>query len=244
MHEEASITDKTAVAALVRRRKPDVVFNCAAYNEVDRAEGDRDEAFAINSDGPFNVAIACARYGGRLVHFSTNFVFDGVLDRPYVEADEPRPLSVYAQSKLDGEERVLEASSGALVIRTAAVFGGARGFPARILARARSGAELQVVSDQRVNPTYARDLAGAAVELAEQGASGIVHAVAEGCCGWDELARAALEEFDLHVPVKPIRAGDYAAAAPRPANGCLASNRVKPLRPWREGLHEWAAESK
>jgi dTDP-4-dehydrorhamnose reductase len=244
MHEEASITDRAAVEALVRGRKPDVVFNCAAYNEVDRAEGDRDEAFAINSDGPFNAALACARYGARLVHFSTNFVFDGMLDRPYVETDEPRPLSVYAQSKLDGEGRALEGSSGALVIRTAAVFGGARGFPARILARARSGAELQVVADQRVNPTFARDLAAAAVELSQQAAGGIVHAVAEGCCGWDELARATLEEFDLHVAVESVAAGNYAAAAPRPANGCLASTRFRPLRPWREALREWAAEER
>jgi dTDP-4-dehydrorhamnose reductase len=244
MHEETSVTDRTAVEAMVRGRKPDVVFNCAAYNEVDRAEGEPDEAFAINSDGAFNVALACARYGARLVHFSTNFVFDGALERPYVEADEPGPLSVYAKSKLAGEGRAMEASSGALVIRTAAVFGGARGFPARILARARSGAELQVVSDQRVNPTYARDLAEAAVQLAESGLSGIVHAVAEGCCGWDELARATLEELDLHVPVKQMNALDYAAAARRPANGCLTSTRFKPLRPWREGLHEWAKEEK
>jgi dTDP-4-dehydrorhamnose reductase len=244
MHAQASVTDPSALDALVRERRPEVVFNCAAYNEVDRAEEERDAAFAINSDGPFNVAVACARHGARLVHFSTNFVFDGTLDRPYVEADEARPLSVYAQSKFAGEGRALATSPGALVIRTAAVFGGARGFPARILARARSGAELRVVSDQRVNPTFARDLAGAAVELAEQGLGGIVHAVSEGCCGWDELARATLEELDLHVPVESVVGRDYVAAAGRPANGCLATTRFRPLRPWREALREWAAEEK
>ncbi len=244
MHAQASVTDPSALEGLVRGRRPEVVFNCAAYNEVDRAEEERDAAFAINSEGPFNVAVACARHGARLVHFSTNFVFDGTLDRPYVEADKARPLSVYAQSKFAGEGRALDISPGALVIRTAAVFGGARGFPARILARARSGAELRVVSEQRVNPTYARDLAGAAVELAERGVGGIVHAVAEGCCGWDELARATLEEFELHMPVEAVGAGNYAAAARRPANGCLATTRFRPLRPWREALAEWAAQEK
>jgi len=244
MRAQASVTDPSALDALLSGRKPEVVFNCAAYNEVDRAEEERDAAFALNSDGPFNVAVACSRHGARLVHFSTNFVFDGTLDRPYVEADEARPLSVYAQSKVAGEGRALNTSPGSLVIRTAALFGGARGFPARVLARARSGAELRVVSDQRVNPTYARDLAGAAVELAELGLGGIVHAVSEGCCGWDELARATLEEFELHVPVEPVGTRDYESAARRPANGCLASTRFRALRPWREALREWADQEK
>ena len=104
---DVSVADPQAVEELLVSRQPSVVFNCAAYNAVDRAEAERDLAYAVNSEGPANVARACARHGVRLIHFSTNFVFDGALQRPYLESDMPGPLSVYAASKLDGEQRVL-----------------------------------------------------------------------------------------------------------------------------------------
>ena len=236
-HDDLSITDAAAVESMIAERRPEVVFNCAAYNAVDRAEIAREEAFAINAHGPRNIAVACRRHGVALVHFSTNFVFDGRYDRPYVEADEPGPLSVYGASKLEGERLILEVGAEVLIIRTAAVFGGARGFPSRILELAREGAPLRVVSDQRINPTYAKDLAAAALELAELGTGGIVHAVAEGCCAWDELARAVLAESSNVKKVESIRTPSHHAAA-RPKNGCLASTRIPPLRPWREALHE------
>jgi len=237
LHDDLSITDADAVGELIALRKPEVVFNCAAYNAVDRAEVAREEAFAVNAQGPRNVAVACRRHGAALVHFSTNFVFDGKHDEPYVEADEPAPLSVYGASKLEGERLTLEAGANVLVVRTAALFGGARGFPARILELAREGAPLRVVSDQRVNPTYARDLAAAAVELAEEGVAGIVHAVADGCCAWDELARAVLAESGVQKAVESIQTPGH-HAAPRPSNGCLASTRFRRLRPWRDSLRE------
>jgi dTDP-4-dehydrorhamnose reductase len=175
------------------------------------------------------------------VHFSTNFVFDGRLSRPYVESDAPAPQGVYAKSKLQGEERVQQAARNALVIRTAAVFGGPRSFPARILDQARAGAAPRVVSDQSVNPTYAKDLAAAALRLVEQESEGLIHVVAGGCCAWDELARATLEEAGLASNVEPVTTEAFRAPARRPANGCLLSTRMEPLRPWMEALHEWAA---
>ncbi len=116
---------------------------------------------------PHNVALACNRHGAALIHFSTNFVFDGRKEEPYVEVDEPSPLSVYGRSKLEGERQVLQSGATALIIRTAAVFGGGVNFPMRVLGRARSGERLRIVADQKVNPTYAKDLAAAAVELWE-----------------------------------------------------------------------------
>ncbi|TMF98211.1 MAG: sugar nucleotide-binding protein, partial [Chloroflexi bacterium] len=115
LHDDLSITDADAVGELIALRKPEVVFNCAAYNAVDRAEVAREEAFAVNAQGPRNVAVACRRHGAALVHFSTNFVFDGKHDEPYVEADEPAPLSVYGASKLEGERLILEAGAHVLV---------------------------------------------------------------------------------------------------------------------------------
>lgn len=241
-HSALSITDEAAVDALISSRRPEVVFNCAAYNAVDRAESERDVAFAINSDGPGYVANACERNGAWFVHFSTNFVFDGFGAEPYVETDVPAPLSVYGSSKLAGEEAALRAGTHVLVVRTAAVFGRTTGrsFPERIVDRARAGEELRVVSDQTVNPTYARDLAAAAVELAQQRFAGVVHAVADGCCSWDEFARAAIADAGVHATVVSITGDAFPTPARRPANGCLASIRYHALRHWKAALGEWA----
>jgi dTDP-4-dehydrorhamnose reductase len=245
-HAELSVTSADVEAA-VADHSVDVVFNCAAYNAVDRAESEPDLAHQVNAFGAANVAAACARRGVRLVHFSTNFVFDGSLDRPYVESDLPRPLGAYASSKWEGERLVLAALPGALVIRSAAIFGD-RGsaikggsFPHRILTQAQSGGRLRVVSDQRVNPTYARDLAQAAHQLAADEWRGIVHLVADGCCAWDEFARAALEACGVSAEVEPVTGSMLGLPARRPPNGCLASERVAPLRPWREAVLDWAA---
>jgi len=236
--EQASITDASAVWTLIKERTPDVVFNCAAYNAVDRAELEPELAYAVNEEGPRILAAACRRAGVYFMHFSTNFVFDGKHDQPYVEADHAEPISVYGSSKLAGERAVLEVGAEVAVVRTAALYGGPNGFPVRILERARAGQRLRVVSDQFVNPTFAGDLASAAVDIAEQGTAGIVHAVNEGCCAWDELARASLAEAGIDVTVESISTGAYPAAARRPANGCMTSNRIAPLRSWREALHE------
>jgi dTDP-4-dehydrorhamnose reductase len=245
-HDQVSVVDPDAVDAILSSLRPALVFNCAAYNAVDRAESEKDLAFAVNAEGPSNLARACARHHIRLVHFSTNFVFDGTLDRPYVESDEPAPLSVYGASKLAGEQRVLDAQPAALVIRTSALFGDkgsaikGGSFPDRILSRAGGGEPLRVVADQKVNPTYVGELAPVALELGESGLEGLVHIVAAGCAGWDELARAVLAEFHIATGVEGVSSAELGAPAPRPPNGCLASARVAPMGPWREGLHDWA----
>ena len=246
-HGELSVTDGPELDRACQQHQPQVVFNCAAYNAVDAAEAEPDLAYAVNSEGAASVGAAAKHHGVRLVHFSTNFVFDGSLDRPYVESDAANPLSVYARSKLEGETRLLAVMRGALVIRTAALFGDvgstSKGgsFPERILMRARNGERLRVVSDQRVNPTYARDLAQAAVKLAEQDTAGVVHVVAAGCCTWDEFARATLAESAVEAAVEAVTSSEFASPARRPRNGCLGSVRIVALRPWRQGLHEWAS---
>lgn len=248
--EQVSVTDLVEVEVAMRLYRPEVVFNCAAYNAVDAAEGQPEAALAVNAEGASNVAAACHEAGVRCVHFSTNFVFDGKLDRPYVESDAVGPLGAYARSKALGERRVLNDHPAALVIRTAALF-GARGsrikggsFPDRMVAAAREGRPLRVVADQKVNPTNTTDLAQASIDLAASDLTGVVHVVAEGCCGWDEFARAALEECGIDWPVEPATTAPSPGVAPRPLNGCLSSDRVPPLRPWREGVREWARARK
>lgn len=246
-HHELPVTDRVGVEGAMRRHRPEVVFNCAAYNAVDRAESEPEVAHQVNSLGAATAGAACRDHGARFVHFSTNFVFDGSLARPYTEADEARPLGVYGKSKLDGERAVLSVLPEALVIRTAALFGD-RGsavkggsFPERIVDRARRREVIRVVTDQRVNPTYARDLAQAAIALGASGMSGVVHVVAGGCCSWDEFARAALAACGVDAEVEAVSAAELGAPAPRPLNGCLGSVRSEALRPWREGVAAWAA---
>jgi len=244
-HEELSITEPLAVERAFATFRPEWVFNCAAYNAVDRAETDLGKPWAVNTMGPNTLAALSNRNGARLVHFSTNFVFAGDAVRPYSETSRPRPLSNYGRTKLDGERFVLGTSPDFLVIRSSGLF-GVRGsqikggsFPERIIARARAGDPIRVVSDQRLNPTFTGHLARAALGYVEAGLTGVVHAVAEGCCGFSDLAREALRLAGIDAEVQEITTADLNAPAPRPLNGCLRSVRVEPLPPWREGLAEW-----
>lgn len=240
-----SITDREAVLAAVRGH--DVVLNCAAYNAVDTAEADPAPAFAVNADGPANLAWACSRTGARLVHYSTNYVFDGSAPEPYSETDESRPLGAYARSKLEGEHRALEALPSALVIRSAGLFGATGSaikggsFPERMVKRARQGQRLRIVADQRLNPTYTVDLALATLDLLAQGVMGVIHLVAAGCCSYWELAVEALRLAGVGAPVERVTTAELGAAAPRPLNGCLTSIRAEALRDWHEGLTAWFA---
>jgi len=238
-----SITDRDAVLAAVRGHE--VVLNCAAYNAVDAAEADSAPAFAVNADGPANLAWACGRTGARLVHYSTNYVFDGSSPEPYSETGEPRPLSAYARSKLEGERRVLEALPSALVIRSAGLFGATGSaikggsFPERMVKRACEGRRLRIVADQRLNPTYTVDLARGTLDLLARGVAGVVHLVAAGCCSYWELAVEALRIAGVGASVERVTTAELGAAAPRPPNGCLTSIRTEALRDWHEGLSAW-----
>lgn len=246
-HRDLSVTDAAGVARACLRYRPEVLFNCAAYNAVDRAEIEPELAYEVNAAGAASAAAVCRDQGARLVHFSTNFVFDGSLDRPYEETDPPQPLGAYGKSKLEGERAVFSALPEALVIRTAAVFGdrGSRdkggSFPERIVQRGLRHERLRVVSDQRVNPTYALDLAQAAIALVAGEMTGVIHLAAGGCCAWDEFARAALAECGVDAEVEGVTSAELASPASRPLNGCLGSVRTAPLRSWRQGLADWAA---
>lgn len=245
--EALSITDGAAVTAALRELRPDIVFNCAAYNGVDAAEDPSSPAWAVNAEGPGVVAAACREEGVRLVHFSTNYVFSGELPRAATEEDEPDPRSAYARSKREGELRVLAELPDALVVRCSGLFGSGGSavkggsFPERILARARGGDPLRVVDDQRLNPTSTAELAAGVVELVTDGLTGVIHLVAQGCCSWYEFSVETLRLAGIDRSIEPITTP--AGGAPRPHNGCLASVRVSPLRPWQEGLADFVRSS-
>jgi dTDP-4-dehydrorhamnose reductase len=206
-------------------------------------------AFAVNAAAVLNLALAARRGGALFIHVSTDYVFDGTGSRPYVEDDAPRPINAYGRSKRAGEMMVEAVGAPALLVRTSGVFGpgGSRAkggsFVDRILERARTGAALRVVDDQRFAPTYAPDLAAAIVALIASGATGTVHVASEGACSWYELAVAALEIADVRTRVDRISSAELAAPARRPAYSVLSSARYaqrtgSPLRSWRAALEE------
>ena len=243
---ELSVTDLAGLREAIARTGASTVFNCAAYNAVDRAEQEPDRAREVNAEAAGKVALACRLEKARLIHFSTNYVFDGLASDPYTEADEPRPVSAYGRSKREGELLVLAELRDALVIRSSGLFGpggsAVKGgsFPDRLLARAESGQPLAVVSDQRLNPTYTGHLAVAAIAAAAAGTSGLLHLVADGCCTYHEFAVELLRLAGIDQPVAAIATPPEGAERPR--NGCLASIRSEPLPSWREGLKAyWSA---
>jgi dTDP-4-dehydrorhamnose reductase len=244
---ELDITDAASIDALFRRVQPDVVFNAAAYNKVDGAESEPGRALEVNALGPSLLAQAARAAGALFVHFSTDYVFDGTATRPYREDDCPRPLGAYGASKLAGEHLVASARGQSLVIRTSAVFGrgGNRqkggSFVERILAQARAGKPLRVVSDQTFSPTYSPDLAAAAIALVKAGARGLVHVSGGGSCSWHEFAVAGLRLASIGSPVEAIHAADLNLAAARPPYSVLDDARYRgfglpALRPWPDAL--------
>ncbi len=235
--------------ALVARVKPDVVFNATAWNRVDAAETDVAAAYAVNAFAPRFLAQAAREAGALVVHYSTDYVFDGTATRPYREDDAPHPLGVYGASKLAGEHLVAAAGGEHLVVRTSGVLG--RGgseqkggsFVGRIVAQARAGQPLRVVVDQVFAPTVASDLAAASIALVCAGARGLFHVTNTGSCSWHDLAVAALAGAGLDVPVEPILVAALELPARRPAYSVLDNSRyldlgLPPLRSWREALPE------
>jgi dTDP-4-dehydrorhamnose reductase len=244
---EVDVTDGAAVAALLERVRPDVVFNATAWNRVDAAETEPAAAFAVNAAAPHFVARAALSVGAVVVHFSTDYVFDGSASRPYAEDDAPRPLGVYGASKLAGEALVAASGAGHLIVRTSGLLG--RGgseqkggsFVDRIVAKARAGESLRVVADQVFAPTCAADLAQASLALVRAEARGLYHVANGGSCSWHELACAALSLAGVAAPVEPITLAELSLPAPRPRYSVLACDRYRslglpPLRHWREAL--------
>lgn len=240
--DAVDITDADAVARAVAGY--DVVINGAAYTNVDRAETDRDRAYGVNRDGAANLARAC---GARLLHVSTNYVFDGAAG-PYREDDAVHPLNVYGASKADGERAVHDA--GGTVVRTSWLFGeGGPSFVHSILALASERPELRIVADQHGCPTYAGDLADALLALARhRDRAPTYHYCNDGATTWHGFAEAIVAEAHLPVAVVPIATTDYATPARRPANGVLDTSRIRALGivppSWRAGLARVVAEAR
>jgi dTDP-4-dehydrorhamnose reductase len=232
----------------VRAAHPDVVIHAAAYTDVDGAERDQARAMAVNAKGTERVARGAAAAKARLIYLSTDYVFDGEKPGPYVESDQPHPLSVYGRSKLEGERLALARCEDTLVIRTSWLYGATgKNFVKTIARLAAEKPELRVVSDQRGSPTYAWDLALALKKVLGVEVRGIAHATGSGACTWHEFASAIVKTIGLSTPVVPITTVEAARLAARPKNSVLANTVLARhgvvLPPWQESLERFLSSA-
>lgn len=249
-HAELDITDSAALDRAFAETQPEIVFNCAAFHNVDVCEHEPDMAWAVN----VRAVRELARRGARLVHLSTNYVFDGRHEEPYTERDLPSPRSIYALTKLSGEYAALAYGDDALVVRSAGLYGlygsASKGgnFVQRMITRAREQGALSVVADQRLQPTFTADLAQAILDAVDTGASGILHLTATGACSWHEFTTAIMQEAGIDVPIQATATEIPAGGVDRPLNGVLAHSRagslgLAPLRPWHEALADYMSQA-
>jgi dTDP-4-dehydrorhamnose reductase len=244
--EEADITDPGAVEVVVKAFRPDCIINCAAFTRVDDCETERSLAWAVNVKGPENLAKCVSRYGGRLVHISTDYVFDGRRKVPsaYTEGDGPCPISYYGNTKFEGERAVIQGAKQHVVVRTAWMYGknGPNFLKTMLrLALSRQGHPVRVVNDQYGSPTWSMSLAHQISRLIETEGQGIYHASAEGYCTWFELASYFLEKMDLAGRVVPCTTRDYPTTAARPMNSILENGNLNAaginiMASWQEDL--------
>ena len=235
--EAVDITDGAAVEQAVTRRDPALVVNAAAYNQVDVAEREPHAAFAVNALAVRNLALACRQADARLVHFSTDYVFDGAAGRPYTEDDPPHPLGAYAVSKLAGEFFAQAYLERSLIIRTSGVFGPGgletpRGnFPELMLRLAGSGQPIRVVEDHVASPTYAPLLASRTASLVERGLAGVFHIGGGTPISWFAFARLIFDMAGISPQLRATNEREYRTAARRPKFSALSNAKME-----REGL--------
>ena len=244
--DELDIAAAEAVDAGVQALNPQVIVNCAAYTLVDACEHHDETAWQVNADGPANLARAAARTGARLIHISTDYVFDGEKPVPeaYTESDTTNPLSVYGRTKLAGEERIMAACDNYVILRTAWLYGAnGKNFISTILRKVLNEPQvrLKIVNDQYGSPTWSYRLAMQIDGLLPTSARGIYHASSEGYCTWHELAVKLLAELDLSGRITACTTADYPTPAARPRNSILENRHLKSenlnvMRHWQTDL--------
>lgn len=249
-HGEFDLTKPEQMRAQLRSQRPEVVINTAAYNLVDRCEVERQLSWAVNATGPQILAELCAEAGCKLVHYGTDYVFDGSKGAPYSEGDAPNPVNHYAAGKLAGERAVLAVSPGNLVLRVSWLFGWhptqTKTYVHTVLNQARKGQNIKATTDQASVPTYVPDLARWTFELIERGATGLWHAVNDGGLSRFEWTKAILEAAGPALPkvtVEPVTTAYFNPTMRRPTYTVLSNVKLaqflgRPLDSWRPGLRE------
>ena len=250
--KDLDIGNLEKVLYMVSAVSPDILLNCAAFTNVDACETEKEEAWRVNADGPGNLAKAADKYGSKLVHISTDYVFNGrkEIPEPYAEDDETEPLSYYGRTKLEGELIVKKITANHLIIRTAWVYGiNGHNFLKTMLkvVLKNPGKEIKVVNDQFGSPTWSYSLSQQIRKLIEVNAIGTYHASSEGHCSWYELTRYFLENMGVENNVVPCASKDFPVKAVRPVNSILENRRLKEegicvMPGWQDGIDEFTGK--
>ncbi|PWM98347.1 MAG: dTDP-4-dehydrorhamnose reductase [Massilioclostridium sp.] len=248
--EDLDIGDFDAVSAFMEQHKPDVVFNCAAMTNVDGCETNQEVAMKANAIGPRNLAVMCKKLDAKLVHVSTDYVFAGDGNRPYVEWDITNPQSVYGASKNLGEQYVREFCDKYFIARTSWLYGYVgKNFIKTMLRLGRTNGAVTVVDDQRGNPTNAADLAYHLLQLAVTNEYGVYHCTCNGECSWYEFACKIMEVFHVDAKVSPCTSEEFPSPTKRPAYSSLDNMMLRctigdHMRSWEEALESYAKNYK
>lgn len=235
------ITDGDALMNAIMPYRPGLIINCAAYNLVDKAETEGPKAFGVNAEGPRNLALLARKLESTLVHFGTDYVFDGAKAAPYTEADKPNPLNNYGLSKLKGEEYVLQAP-GSLVLRLSWVFGlGEQNFMHKLRSWAANPGPLRVSDDEVSVPTYTEDIVLVTMEALKRGLMGVWHLTNTGHCSRCDWAKLALKEYGISKEVIPARMSEFKTAARRPgysvmSNAALSTELAVKIPAWEDSV--------
>lgn len=246
--DKIDITRQDQIRHALSSFRPSWVLNCAAYTNVDLAEEHEDQALVLNAKGPDLLAHACRRLSIRLMHVSTDYVFDGAKGSPYTEEDAPNPINVYGASKLAGENAIRHSMEDYIIVRTQWLIGHkGRNFVSTILSAAQINESLRVVNDQWGSPTFASDLARAMAQLLEADARGVYHVCNRGKATWFDLAKKAIEIVGLGTKVIPVSTDEFPRPAKRPPYSILStkkfSEKTGKLMPlWQTSLENYIHE--
>ncbi len=247
-HGVLDITLEDNVLDFISTHAPDIIVNCAAFTNVDKCETEREAAFNVNALGPKYIAAAAKKCGARIIHISTDFVFDGNGNRPYKEDDPTCPLSEYGMTKLEGEKNIPRHCDSYLIVRTSWLFGHhGTNFAAKMVELAEHNKELSVVTDETGSPTYTADLAGALLALIEQKCEGIVNVSNDGSCSRYEWAKYIFETTGYEIKINPIKSSEYKRPAKVPLNSTLDCQKLTTItgmrmRSWKEAVASYLKE--
>lgn len=243
------LTNRQAVLSYMENIQPDVIIHCAAYTNVDGAEGDRKTAYEVNGLATQYLAEAAERLDAKMVYVSTDYVFDGTANTPYEVNHPTAPLGVYGDTKLSGEEFVQHHAKKHFIVRTAWVFGvNGNNFVKTMMKLGRERGEVGVVHDQVGSPTYTVDLASFIIELMQSEKYGIYHATNEGVCSWYEFAQEIFRQTGMKVNIKPLTTEEFPRPAARPKYSVLSKAKIteqgfQPMRNWKESLMAYLQEA-
>jgi dTDP-4-dehydrorhamnose reductase len=249
-HEVLDITREDTVSGFISTHTPDIIVNCAAFTNVDKCENESKAAFNVNALGPKYLATAAKECGARLIHISTDFVFDGNGDRSYIEEDQTNPLSEYGRTKREGERNIQSHCNSYLIVRTSWLFGhNGINFAAKMLELAEHNKELSIVTDEIGSPTYTPDLAVALWTLIKQECEGIINVSSYGSCSRYEWAEYIFETMGYKIKINPIKSSQYKRPAKVPLNSTLNCQKFTTItgmrmRPWQEAVESYLKKYK